>query len=166
MVSARPLAAKRNVFLMHGFIGSGKTTFAKTLAREKGAMRLTHDEYMVLLYGSNPPADLYNEYYDRVAEMLWRMTAELVGLGVPVILDLGFWTKKVRAEAIERVKHMGAVPLIYAVRCSPAIMKQRCLARTAKGGAELFIDEAAFDKLFKLFEPMSEEEDQVVITTD
>ena len=159
-------SVKRNVYLMHGFIGSGKTTFAKKLATEKRAMRLTHDDYMLLLYGSNPPANLFRDYAERVSEMLWRMTAELVSLEVPVILDHGFWTKQLRVEAIERVRAMGAIPVIYAIACSPATMKERCLKRTAQGGETLFIDEPAFDSFLRTFEPISGDEEHIVITAD
>lgn len=139
MVETSSSSLKRHVYLIHGFIGSGKTTFAKKLAKEKRAMRLTHDDYMVLLYGSNPPANLFRDCAERVSEMLWRMTAELVSLEVPAILDFGFWTKKLRVEAIERVRAMGAIPLIYAIACSPATMKERCLKRTAQGGEKIFL---------------------------
>ena len=55
---------------MHGFIGSGKTTFAMSLTNEKRAIRLTHDEFMVFLHGTNPPADKFPEFYDRIAKLI------------------------------------------------------------------------------------------------
>lgn len=33
-------------FLIHGFLGAGKTTFAKRLEEEEKALRFTHDEWM------------------------------------------------------------------------------------------------------------------------
>ena len=99
MVSSSRDSESKHVYLLHGFIGSGKTTFARILAKEVVAMRLTHDEYMVLLYGTNPPEDLFRVYYDRVTEMIWKMTVELIQLNVPVILDFGFWTKESRLKA-------------------------------------------------------------------
>lgn len=37
--------------LICGFIGSGKTTFARKLEKETGAARFTKDEWMVRLFG-------------------------------------------------------------------------------------------------------------------
>ena len=46
------------LFLMCGLPGSGKTTLAKRIERERGALRLTHDEWIARLYGTKltPPA--------------------------------------------------------------------------------------------------------------
>ena len=166
MVSSSRDSERKHVYLLHGFIGSGKTTFARILAREVVAMRLTHDEYMVLLYGTNPPEDLFRVYYDRVTEMIWKMTVELIQLNVPVILDFGFWTKESRLKAIERVHQIGAEPHLYAMECNPATMKDRCLKRNQLEGDTLLIDEPAFDKFFKFYEPISEDEKPVFIKTD
>jgi predicted kinase len=166
MVCTNSTGAKRIVYLLHGFIGSGKTTFAKILEKEKCAMRLTHDDFMILLYGQNPPANLFKEYYDRITKMIWKLTSELVELHVPVILDFGFWTKDSRREAIDRVYQMGATPLLYVISCNPVTMKERCLRRNMQGDDTLLIDEAAFDNLFKLYEPISEDEEHVLVKTD
>jgi predicted kinase len=45
------------VHLIHGCLGAGKTTFAKKLAEEVNGVRFNPDEWMVRLYGEDPPAD-------------------------------------------------------------------------------------------------------------
>lgn len=42
------------VFMLHGFLGSGKTTFARHLEHKYTALRFTHDEWMQQLYGIDP----------------------------------------------------------------------------------------------------------------
>ena len=56
--------------LLHGFVGGGKTTFARKLEREYRAVRFTHDEWMHKLYGPNPSEDQFAELYSRVGELI------------------------------------------------------------------------------------------------
>jgi predicted kinase len=41
--------------LIHGYLGAGKTTFARRLEEELPAIRFSHDEWMTNLYGDDPP---------------------------------------------------------------------------------------------------------------
>jgi len=155
------------VYLMHGFIGSGKTTFAKQLAKEKQALRLTHDAVMVTLYGNNPPAEHFQEYYERVAKLLWIITAELVSIGSAVILDFGFWSREARDVARNRVVQLGGAPVMYAISCNLETMRERCLRRSESPGEEnLVIDSHAFEKFFQLYEAPEKDEDYIVVKTD
>lgn len=45
--------------LLHGYMGAGKTTFARRLEREGRGLCFTHDEWMGHLYGDDPPADAF-----------------------------------------------------------------------------------------------------------
>ncbi|MEK7394097.1 MAG: AAA family ATPase, partial [Fibrobacterota bacterium] len=66
------------IYLMHGFIGSGKTTRAKELERDLGALRITPDEWMAELFGDDPPADKFRHYQDvlcRRLEPIWTAHA-------------------------------------------------------------------------------------------
>ena len=40
--------------LIHGFLGAGKTTFARELEQNIPAIRFSHDEWMTRLYGDDP----------------------------------------------------------------------------------------------------------------
>jgi predicted kinase len=42
-----------------GFIGSGKTTFARKLEKETGAVRFTKDEWMVRVFGNIPKSNQF-----------------------------------------------------------------------------------------------------------
>jgi predicted kinase len=63
------------IHLMHGFIGFGKTTIAEKLAKELPAVRLNNDEFMELLYGRNPPPELYQDYYNRIDGVIPKSSA-------------------------------------------------------------------------------------------
>ena len=49
------------LYLIHGYIASGKMTYAKKLEAETDAIRFTLDEWMVNFYGANPPANKFAE---------------------------------------------------------------------------------------------------------
>jgi hypothetical protein len=42
-------------FMIHGYLGAGKTTLARRLEVEHAAIRFTHDYWMGTLYGDDPP---------------------------------------------------------------------------------------------------------------
>lgn len=154
------------VYMIHGFIGSGKTTFAKKLEMETKAVRFTHDEWMTELYGTNPPADMFGVYHERVSKLIWGLTERLIQNGQSVILDFGFWSRKGRDEARQRTTQMGAIHQLYALSCPDSVMLGRTLARTAsmpKGALE--ITEETFNTLRERFEPLGEDEVKEVIAT-
>jgi predicted kinase len=56
--------------LIHGFLGVGKTTFARQLEQRIPAIRFSHDEWMARLYGDDPPVEHYAEFHRRVCEQI------------------------------------------------------------------------------------------------
>ena len=145
--------------LLHGFIGSGKTSFAQRLERSSGARRFTLDEWMIERHGRNPPAAHFQAIYRALHEELWVAAIDELARGGDVILDLGFWTRDSRNEARE---HLQAVPCraqFYSLECPVEVMRQRTLSRTAAAHADaLHIDAPAFEKLLAGFEPMAGDE--------
>jgi len=150
--------------LVFGPVGAGKTTFAKRLEREARAVRFSHDEWMCVLYGSNPPVERFAEYAERVAEVIWRAATRLAELGVDVVLDFGFWTRRSRDAARERARQLGADVRLYDVVCPEEERRRRVLARTARGEpGTLWINEAAIDVFEKRVEPLGADEERIVV---
>lgn len=145
--------------LIHGFIGSGKTTFAKRLERKTGALRLTQDEWMVALHGINPPMEKFAEYEARVRIMLWQWTLAALEDGRDVIQDAGCWSRAGRDDIRQQAARLGFKVKLYSARCSRDEMLKRTLARTAALPAgTLVIDENAFNVLWPKFEPLGADE--------
>lgn len=57
-------------FLLHGYLGVGKTTLARRLEAEHAAFRFTHDEWVRALYGQDPPEALFADSAGRVSGLI------------------------------------------------------------------------------------------------
>ncbi len=148
--------------LICGYIGSGKTTFARQLEEERGAVRFTHDEWMVRHYGHNPPADKFHEYHAEISRMIWEDALLALSLGRDVVLDFGFWRRADRDEA--RGKVAGYDCRMYLVVCDEETAWARVDARNRNlGGEHLLIERHTFDALKKKVEPFGEDEDFALV---
>ena len=86
--------------MLSGKIASGKTTFAKRLAKEKKAVILSVDEITLALFDEHI-GDKHDEYVERCEKYLFEKSVEIVKTGINVVLDWGFWTKREREFAKE-----------------------------------------------------------------
>jgi predicted kinase len=143
-----------------GFIGSGKTTFARKLEKETGAVRFTKDEWMVRVFGNTPPKDKFEEYDNKMASLATDMALACLKTGIDVIIDEGFWLKEHRDAIREKVKNVGAIPKLYYIEAPLEIMKARTLKRSKNPPSDSFtIDEESFNHYWKLFRPPGKDEE-------
>ena len=89
---------------MVGHVGAGKTTYARTLAGQHPALRLTPDEWMMPLFGHPDIKDKR----DLLEGRLLGVAFDALELGVDVILDFGFWSRDERAAMHWAAASMGA----------------------------------------------------------
>ncbi|MFF2352796.1 AAA family ATPase [Kitasatospora sp. NPDC058115] len=91
----RPGAARAaaTFFLMVGLPGAGKTTLARQLAVEHGALRLTTDDWMIPLF-DQVEVDGKRDVLE--GRMLW-LALEAVRLGTSVVADYGSWSRDERS---------------------------------------------------------------------
>lgn len=95
--------SQARLILTCGLPGAGKTRLATRLAAERGAVRLTKDEWLWAL-GSTPWDESARE---RVEQQLWRLAREILRLGVSVVLDFGLWAKVERDEIRSEARDLG-----------------------------------------------------------
>ena len=147
------------LFLVCGFIGSGKTTTANDIAQKEKALCLTLDEWVNKLYGSNAAKIQDFDPQERVKEVMWQVAVKALKLGTSIVLDWGFWTRKERDGYREKAGKLGIKPIIIFLETS----KEQCLARVSERNKNLdersvIIDLDDFEKWWSHFEPPSDEE--------
>ena len=116
------------LILTCGLPGAGKTTLARQLAANRSAVRLTKDAWLAAL-GASPWDTPTN---DKVERELWRITQEVLSLGVSVVLDFGLWARVERDE-------------------------MRTVARSLGVGVELHYVDAPLDELWRRIQTRNSE---------
>jgi predicted kinase len=149
------------VHMIHGYLGAGKTTFARALETRLPALRLTHDEWMLRLYGANLPPERFPELYQRVSERLETMWTRCIALEIDVVLDLNFWSRAERDRVRRLASELGADVILYRLSCPDEIAWARIEARNDALTDSLFIERNTFETLRARFEPLGVDEEYV-----
>ncbi|MFG1605027.1 AAA family ATPase [Actinoplanes sp. NPDC049265] len=96
------------LFLMVGLPGSGKTFRARELAAERGALRLTPDDWALTIFGQE-------DRHQEPGGMRWLLEGRLLALavdalrlGISVILDFGLWSRDERSALRWMAASVGA----------------------------------------------------------
>jgi len=126
------------VYLICGFIGAGKTTFAKKLEEKTGAVRITKDEWSIRLIGNDPTIDGYAEWDQKVIGLSRDFAFYLAGKGIDVIMDEGFWAKEEREGLKRRARAIGAEPVLYYVDAPIETIQERVVERNRNLTKESF----------------------------
>ena len=141
--------------LICGRICSGKSTLARRLCRERNAVALSLDEVMLTLFEEGC-GDQHEMYAARTKRYLYRKAFEIIGAGVDVVLDWGFWRAGDRAEAERCFKERGIACEKHYI-CLPDRTQLRYIekrnAEVRNGTAEAYlVDEGLYRKAASLFE--------------
>ncbi len=94
--------------LMVGLPCSGKTTYARQLAREVNALLLTLDVWHLKLFGDDVGHENHDERHESIEKIMWDVAKHVLEMGGDVILDFGCWARVERADYRNRVKELGA----------------------------------------------------------
>ena len=151
------------IHLMTGFIGFGKTTIAKALEESVKAVRLTHDEFMVKLYGRNMHCKEFHINYNKVDDILWTLAEKIIKSGSDVIMDYGFWSHENRKNAYNRAIKISDDVLFHNVNCEISTAEERVLKRSAENPEQLQISEDEFEALLTRFEQWNEQDNYPVV---
>lgn len=148
--------------IVHGFLGAGKTTFAKQLAQQTGAVRLNADEYCEANFTPSQLEADWNACFSQSIKALWYQAEVLLGQGTDVILDFGFWSAASRTEARHRATALGATFQHYYIHAPQSVLLQRISAR---GGPIAQSNLQNFQAHWQQFEEPLLTEDAILIST-
>ncbi|MEM7019673.1 MAG: ATP-binding protein [Pseudomonadota bacterium] len=147
------------VHLMVGLPCAGKTTYAKKLEKEMNALRLTPDEWHIRLFGQDVDDPDHNRRHDTIEDLLWNVAASVLGHGVDVILDFGFWKRIEREDYRARAKGVGASSKIHFLNVSEDVLMRRLTIRNDIGGDGVArIPPELLQEWFSHFEPPGDDE--------
>jgi predicted kinase len=143
------------LFLMVGLPGSGKTTMARQIEREQGALRLTPDEWLAEL-----AIDPYDQGQRAAMEALqWAVAKRTLELGLNVILDFGFWSRRERDDFRARAAALGASAQVCFLDVAPEELCARLAERnTGERRAAVPVSGAQLEQYRASFEPPAPEE--------
>lgn len=145
--------------LMCGLPCSGKTMLAKQIERERSAVRLTPDEWIARLLGEDPPIEALDAARDPIESVMWDLAARLLTLGIDVILDFGFWSRRERDEFRASAARLGAQCEVHFLDPPHDVLLARLGARNAQRPASTFrIDEERLRLWSSWFERPSADE--------
>ena len=137
--------------IMHGFSGSGKSTFALMMVEQYGALRIRSDTERIRMFERSAKNVLEEGIYTPDAtkatyEHLFALAISVYESGYPVIVDATFlkqWQRRLFGELSS--KHNGSF-LILDLQCDTKIMRDRILKRSDTG---IDISQADLDVLEK-----------------
>ncbi len=155
---------KPTVYVLCGFIGAGKTTFAKKLEETTGAVRITKDEWLIRLIGNDPTIEGYEDYDHRICELSRDVAFQLVEKRIDVIIDEGVWERELRDRLRDRIEESGAQAVLYFLDTPLETIRERVARRNANPAKDSFtISADLLDGYLKHWQSPGEEEGYIPI---
>ena len=162
---------KKNLHIVFGAQGAGKSTYAKKLADETGGVHFAIDGWMWRLYGPDMPQNFpwIMERVARCEQQIWATASQILQRGGTVVLDLGFMKEKDRENFARLAADAGIATQLHYVNAPLAIRQKRVMERNEKKSDTFSFDvsPAMFDAMEGQFEKPSEKEltEAIVVET-
>ncbi len=140
------------LFLLAGLPGAGKSTFARALAQETGALVVESDRLRRLLFGQ--PV-----FSGRESEALFRAltsaTRRLLEEGYAVIVDATNLSESDRRPFYELADALGFVLAVVALDAPVPVVERRLEERLARPCGYSYADVAVYHRMRERVEPIS-----------
>jgi predicted kinase len=141
--------------LICGLPASGKSTLARQLERDTGAVSLDKDSWVIQLGG-----DVWDDQFRvRVESQLWDLTQELLARGQSVILAWGHWARSERDEKRRVARSLGVGVELHYLHAPLDELLSRAQRRSESGEwSAAPITRAHFEEWSTIFQPPDESE--------
>jgi predicted kinase len=139
------------LIIVCGLPGSGKTTHAKVLERNLGAIRFCPDEWMTAI-----SLDIYDEgRRARIETLQWQLGQQLLRHGLTVIIEWGTWARSERDTLRLGARSLGAAVELHYLSAAQDILFERIQRRAMEDPP---IERETVSRWFELFQVPTEEE--------
>lgn len=166
------MATSGSLHLIIGPVGAGKSTFARASVARHGGVFLDVDSWMVRLYGKDTrPAEnvvgWYLERRQRVRELHWDTTLNILASGIDVFAEPGLVTTAERDTFYTKAQHEGLAITVYFVDAPRDVRRQRVARRNGSiDGYTQVVPMEFFERASDAWEPPSERERAAVQMID
>lgn len=154
------------VYLVCGKICSGKSYYARQLAKDTNAVILSCDE-LVRTITKEDLGSKHEQILKNVKEYLLQKAVEIVRCGTGVIFEWGFWT---RVDRVEMTQRLTALELDYewhyidvSKQCLSKNIESRNRVVNNVDSVDYYVDEGLLEKCISQFEVPDKEEIKVWI---
>lgn len=153
-----------DLVLIVGCTGAGKTTYARQLVDQLGAVRFSIDEWMTALFWADSPQPIEFQWtmerVERCEAQIFAMVRQLATRGIPAVLDLGFTRKQHRDKFRALGAQAGLTSVVHFLDV-PAEERWLRVGRRNQQRGETFameVNRQMFDFMEGLWEPPTSEE--------
>ena len=139
--------------LLCGLPCAGKTTFAKQLAKEKGAVVFSLDHLVLTLFPEEDTFETHRQYVQRVKDAFFPIVGDLLSQGCMIVMDFPAHTRVERDSLRQLAIQAKVKSYLYYLRADLETTKKRIQQRNAalKEG-EYFIPDWLLNMLIEKFE--------------
>ena len=130
------------LFITCGLPCAGKTTVARRIESEIGALRLTTDEWLITLFPEETRPQM-DSHRMAVEELQWVVAQRCLSLGVDVVLDHGLWSREERDVCREAARARGCNVVLCLVDPPLDEIFRRIDVRNANLGTHEFVIDKA-----------------------
>jgi predicted kinase len=148
------------LILLCGKMAAGKSTLARVLARERGAILLVQDEFLERLYpGEIADLAAFVRCSTRITEALTPLICDLLGHGTAVVLDFAGNTRTQRAWFRQLIDASRAPHELHFIDAPDELCKRqlRDRSRDFPPGTK-WTSDAEFDAVTAYFDPPAVDE--------
>lgn len=162
--TAGALAGVAQVHMIVGNVGAGKSTYAAKLAAERNAHIFAVDEWMRTLFFPDMPDPAPYEWAlertERIEDVILVEASRLSGLGMEIILDLGFFSRIQRDRVRGELAAAGRETQLHYLNVDRMIRWARVEERNRERGPTYQFDVSidVFEFCETIFEPPGADE--------